>query len=189
MDSTGKIIQISKDFETKGILVTLLLTDVSVQVLQVLKGLEKLSVSIKQFRKKRSLDANAYYWKLLTKLAEAIKVSKSRAHNLILRKYGQTEVIDGQLIRMLIPDTEESEIKALEAETYHIKPTAQVKEGKDGILYRTYVMLRGSSSYDTREMSELIDGLIADCKELGIETLPPDELERMMKAYEKKYSN
>lgn len=189
MDCTGKITQILQDIENKGILVTLSLADVSVQELQTLKGLEKLSVSIKKFRKKRSLDANAYYWELITKLAEAIKVSKPRAHNLMLRKYGQTEVIDGQLMRMPIPDTEESEIKALEAETYHIKPTAQVKEGKDGILYRTYVMLRGSSDYDTREMSELIDGLITDCKELGIETLPPAELERMMKAYEKKHSN
>ena len=45
-------------------------------------------------------------------------------------------------------------------------------------------MLRGSSTYNTEEMSKLIDGLVSECKEQGIETLPPEELERMMQAYE-----
>ena len=52
-------------------------------------------------------------------------------------------------------------------------------------MYRTYIMLRGSSSYDTKEMARLIDGLVSECKEVGIETLPPDEVERMMAAYKK----
>lgn len=53
-------------------------------------------------------------------------------------------------------------------------------------MYRTYMMLRGSHEYDTREMSQLIDGLISECREVGIETLTPGELERMMAAYGKK---
>ena len=53
-------------------------------------------------------------------------------------------------------------------------------------MYRTYMMLKGSSEYDTKEMSHLIDGLVSECKEMGIETLPPEELERMMAAYGKK---
>ena len=37
----------------------------------------------------------------------------------------------------------------------------------------------GSHTYDTEEMSRLIDGVVTECRELGIETLPPDELKRM----------
>ena len=50
-------------------------------------------------------------------------------------------------------------------------------------MYRTYVMYRGSHDYDTREMSELINGLVSECKEVGIETITPAELDEMMKAW------
>ena len=50
-------------------------------------------------------------------------------------------------------------------------------------MYRTYMMLRGSSDYDTREMSELIDGTVSEAKQMGIETLPPHEIERMKKEW------
>ena len=45
---------------------------------------------------------------------------------------------------------------------------------------------KGSSGYNTSEMSALIDGVVSECKEMGIETLPPEELERMMDAYDRK---
>lgn len=35
----------------------------------------------------------------------------------------------------------------------------------------------GSSTYDTKQMSVLIDGVVSECQELGIETLPPDEIQ------------
>lgn len=53
-------------------------------------------------------------------------------------------------------------------------------------MYRTYMMLKGSSTYNTREMSMLIDGLVSECRDAGIETMPQEELERMMKDYGKK---
>ena len=47
---------------------------------------------------------------------------------------------------VVVPDTPDGAEKALEAETYHIKPTSQVQKGADGTLFRTYKMLRGSSN-------------------------------------------
>lgn len=146
-----------------------------------------LSVVVKQYRRKRSLDANAYYWQLLSKLAECLKISKPHLHNLLLRRYGQPEVIDGQMVYLVLPDSDSGTRKADEAESYHIRPTAQVKTGTDGLQYRTYIMLRGSSTYDTREMGELIDGLVSECREQGIETLPPEEFDRMMLAYDQNW--
>ena len=71
-------------------------------------------------------------------------------------------------------------------DVYAVKQ-GDVKPGKGGAMYRTYMMLKGSSEYNTKEMSHLIDGLVSECKEMGIETLPPEELERMMSEYEKRY--
>lgn len=145
----------------------------------------RLRIEAKKYRKKRSLDANAYYWQLITKLAHCVGISKPAAHNIMLRKYGQDEIIGGKLIYLIIPDTDAAEEQALEAETYHIKPTSEVRVGTDGEIYRTYIMIRGSSTYDTKEMSNLINGLVTECKNVGIETLPPEEIDRMMEAYKR----
>ena len=55
---------------------------------------------------------------------------------------------------------------------------------RDGAAFRAYIMLRGSSTYDTREMSELINGLVSECREMGIETMTPDQLAEMMALHE-----
>lgn len=186
MECTGKLHSISRNIDTGGLLVTLETSGAALQDARKLKDLPQLTIRITRYRAKRSLDANAYYWKLIAKLSEALKISKPRAHNLILRRYGQREELDGRPVLITVPDTEEAEKSALEAETYHIRPTSQTKTGRDGVTYRTYVLLRGSSTYNTREMSLLIEGLVSECKDSDIETLPPEELERIMKSYEEK---
>lgn len=145
----------------------------------LLKAGKTYIAELKEQRRKRSLDANAYYRALLAKLAGALDVSKDAAHNLMLRRYGQPEIIEGKLVFVVIPETEAAEQQTLEAETYHIKPTSQVKAGNDGAMYRTYIMLRGSHSYDSKEMSALINGLVSECKSMGIETMTPEELAGM----------
>lgn len=143
-----------------------------------------LRLTAKQWRDKRSLDSNAYYWVLLSKLAEDLHISKPRAHNIMLREYGQVKLVDGSRCYVRIPDTEEAENDVMERTVFHLRPTSQVVEGNDGINYRTYVVLMGSSRYDTAEMSHLLDGLIYECKVLGIETATPEELERMKQLYD-----
>lgn len=142
-------------------------------------------VVIKKLKKKRSLDSNAYYWALCTKLAKKIKVSNNFMHNTILRRYGTPALLDGQLIRSLLPDTEEAENELLEKEHYHYKPTSQVMVLADGESYRTYFMLKGSSweDFTTEEMSRLIEGLISECKEVGMtdrEIMTTTEKEKLL---------
>ena len=186
MESKGTLIDVSRDWKTGKMRLTFEFdSDVSAAIDKIKDKL--LRITVKLWRDKRSLDANSYYWVLLSRLAEAVGISKPRAHNLMLRKYGQNLVIDSQIAFLVIPDTEEAEETALEAESFHIRPTSQVKQGKDGKMYRTYTVLAGSSTYDTKEMTELINGLVSECKEQGIETLTPDELARMMKDYEENH--
>ena len=143
------------------------------------QGGARVAIKVTKYNEKRSLDANAYYWQLLTKLANVQKISNAYCHNVMLRRYGVFEEIDGKPVYLVIPDTDDAEKKADESETYHIKPTSNVREGKDGLMYRTYMLLKGSSRYDTAEMSRLISGLVDECKQCGIETLTPAELARM----------
>lgn len=189
MDFTGHFNNIGRDFYTGEYIIDLRVYQDVTQAFEKFKRCEDLDIVIKKHRKKRSLDANAYYWQLLSKLAEALHVSKPFMHNHLLRQYGQTEYYDGRFVTVTIPDTDTAQKKADEDEYTHLKPTSQVRLGNDGVMYRTYKLLRGSHSYNTKEMSELIDGLVSECKQAGIETMTPDELDRLKgewKKYEQK---
>lgn len=152
---------------------------------KALSKVEKLDVEIKRHREKRSLDANAYYWLLVGKIRKATGDSNNRIHNMMLDRYGELERMpDGSLIPFCIRD----DIDHLEFPYPHLKPT-QKTLSKGDKLFRWYYQIKGSSEYNTAEMSHLIDGIVSECKEMGIETIPPEELERMMEAYGKKYSD
>ena len=128
-------------------------------------------VDIKRHRKRRSLDQNAMYWSILGQIAKALGISNSKAHNIMLRRYGVPERYGEQSVYVVLPDTEEAAEQADEAESYHVRPTSQVKAGKDGQSYRTYILLRGSSTYDTAEMTRLIDGAMDEAKQMGLTLL------------------
>ena len=146
-------------------------TSLARQITESIKAGVLYVVEIKRHRKRRSLDQNAIYWSILGQIAKALRISDSRAHNLMLRRYGAVETIDGKTIKLVLPDTDEAAQRADEAESYHIKPTSQVKVGTDGINYRTYLLLKGSHDMDTAEMKRLIDGVMDEAKQMGLELL------------------
>lgn len=130
-----------------------------------------IDIEIKVYREKRNLSQNSLYWLYLTRLAQTLKVSNAYMHNTMIRAYGQPERFGDQVVYTLIPDTEEAANKALEAETYHIKPTSKTKEGTDGVTYRAYMLMRGSSTYNTEEFSRLLEGLFSACNDVGIHVM------------------
>lgn len=135
---------------------------------------------IKPYRHVRSNRQNAYYWRLLTDVANQMRMSKAECHNQMLRDYGQPVMIGGEVSYVMLPDTEQAEKDALRAETFHVRPTSIIRSGKGSTYgYRAYMILRGSHEYNTYEMSVLLDGLIQEAKQLGIETMTPYELARM----------
>ena len=127
-----------------------------------------VDVSLKKYREGRNLSQNGLYWASLTQLARKLGVSNNHMHNLMIRNYGQPEIFDDKVVYTMLPDTDDAERKALEADTYHIKPTSKVKHGSDGVNYRAYMLMRGSSTYNTEEFSRLLDGLLEACEDMGI---------------------
>lgn len=136
-----------------------------------------LSVEIKEYRERRSLDANAYAWKLMSKLAEEltaeaqgdIAYSKDDVYLLMLQKYGQ-----GGIVKIRNKD-KNNILRELKYWEEHEK----LNEENAG-YYRIWV---GSSNYDSKEMSLFLNGIIADCKELGIQTETPEEIARYEEAW------
>ena len=97
-------------------------------------------------------------------------------------------MIDGRPACVTLPDTDDAEKWAELNETLHLAPTAGTMTNSNGTVYRWYRVLRGSSDFDTAEMSHLLGLLIAECKEQGIDTATPDEIKRMEKLYAEHYS-
>ena len=178
---TCRIKEVSFDYFTGKPLVTLELNEggTARSMVDELKSRDKLTLKIDEYKEKRSLNANAYYWKLLGQLAKKLKISNSYCHNVMLRRYGTIEEYDGRPVFVVIPDTDEAEKQADEAETYHIKPTTNVRVGNDGKLYRTYMLMKPSHKFSTAEMSRLIDGIIDECRQVGIQTMTPNEIAKM----------
>ena len=134
----------------------------------------------------RSRDANAYYWALCAKLAKVVGASNPEIHNKMLRLYGQPYLVDGYALYTPVPNTEEAIRQVDNSEEYHLIATTEVRSGKGGVDYRTYKMLRGSHTYNTEEMSRLIDGLIAECRNAGIpdaEIASPEEKRLLKERY------
>ena len=134
-----------------------------------------ITVEIKRFRNKRSLEANAYAWVLMDKIAAATRQTP-------LDIYRET-------VRNVAGNSDIHTMKAEAAERFiqiwqrnGIGWIAEILSETRTPGYVNIIAFYGSSTYDTEQMSRLIDLLIADCKELGIEHLPPEEIERMVAA-------
>ena len=120
---------------------------------------------VKEHKEKRSLNANAYAWSLITKIADALRTSKEECYLEMLKRYGQSEIVSAL-----------SQIDVSGYFKYYEPLATATLQGKEFTHYKIY---KGSSEYDTREMSILIDGIVSEAKELGIETIPPKEIERL----------
>lgn len=186
MRFTGKLLPPTIDFETRKINAVFALNEDFTQAYEELKDCDKITLEVKKYRAKRSLDANAYYWTLIYKLAKVLQITNEECHNMELRHYGQPEIYEGKGVYITIPDTPEAEKKVDNSMDYHLAPTTQVRVGNDGVIYRTYRLLRGSHSYTTQEMARLIDGVINDCRDANIpdaEIASPEEARILKERY------
>lgn len=173
MEFTGFRKGISNDFITNETSITFTV-DKRQNVLSEyskLKDGEKLKIKVEKYTNKRSRDANAYMWKLLQKMAEVLHTTKDELYIAILGRYG---VFTHVIVKPHVVDR-------VKAEWRTVRDLGEVTvNGQNGIQLQCFF---GSSTYDTKEMSVLIDGVVNECKELEIETLPPAELDLMKRMW------
>jgi hypothetical protein len=136
-----------------------------------------LEIDLHQQKKKRSLDANSYAWVLITKIADALRTSKEELYIEMLKRYGQREK---ELISII--DDEKALEMIHKALNNHC---CVVGEGTvNGKEFKHLAILIGSSQYDSRSMAILIDGIVSEAKELGIETMTPKELQELKDSWQ-----
>ncbi len=181
METTGKLTNITRDFVSGKLNVTFQIGTEPVEELNWLASLDEIDITAKKHRKKRSLDANAYFHVLVGKIADELAISKTRCKNLMIGRYGQQEFLEeGQPV---ILKTNISVNKMLEQEFLHCSACGfKVENGTEVVFYKVF---RGSHTYDSKEMSVLIEGTVQEAKDLGIETIPPAELQRMLERWQK----
>ncbi len=126
-------------------------------------------VKIDKHREKRSLNANAYLWKLVTEIGNVLNKSKEEVYLQMLIDYGQSEMVS-----IL------SEIDVKGYFKYYKLAGTSILNGKEFNHYKIY---KGSSEYDTKEMSILLNGVVQEAKNLGIKTKDDIELERLIKEW------
>ena len=138
---------------------------------QELQTMGELNIDIKKYRKKRSLDANAYFWVLVDKLAQVTGYKKIDIYRNAIREIGGVSVV-------VCVKSEAVEHLCKSWSYGHIGRQTEIMSSKARGC-KNVVLYYGSSEYDTKQMSMLIDSIVQDCKAVGIETMTPDELERL----------
>lgn len=137
-----------------------------IQIIQWLYAKEKdKQFEIKEKRKKRSLSQNSYAWQLITEIGNLIGKSKEEVYIEMLKAYGQVSVIS-----MLSSIDPKGYFK------YYQIVSKRLFNNKEFTIYKIY---KGSSEFDSHEMSIFIDGIIQECKQLNINTMTPDEIARL----------
>lgn len=117
---------------------------------------------IKEHKPKRSLSQNAYAWKLITEIGNIVRKSKEEVYFDMLKHYGQSEIVS------II-----STINPVGYFKYYEAIGTGIVNNKEFTHYKIY---KGSSEFDSKEMSIFIDGIIQECNQLGIETMTPEEI-------------
>ena len=120
---------------------------------------------INEYKQKRSLNANAYMWVLINQIANKVHLSKEEVYLNMLKSYGQSTIVSSL-----------SSIDYNGFFKYYEVIGTSVLNNKEFTHIRVY---KGSSEYNTLEMSILIDGVVQECTNLGIPTINDNELERL----------
>lgn len=131
-----------------------------------------LTIKVEKYRAKRSLNANAYLWVLIDKIAQKTGEPRSEIYRHSLMEAGVMsalavkESIAHEVVKMLT----------------NTKPSGTGDFAVEGATVKGWTEIyfyAGSSKYDTAQMSRLIDYVVGECRPLGIDTITPAELERL----------
>lgn len=181
---SGQIKDFALDFRTGKATLTLTINEKqsAMNMYDELNAAEKLSFKIDKYREKRSLDANSYFWLLAGKLAEVlsdekVKYTKEDIYRNAIKEIGVYKDFQG-----LSPTDAKTLRHAWEMlGTGWLTEQVDYMPDGDNVIVRCYY---GSSQYNTKQMSRLIDNIVQDCEAAGVETKTPDQIAEMLSLWE-----
>lgn len=168
MQFTGTLQGVTRDWGTDMVHITFSINEEgALREIEDLKD-SKLSIEAKKHREKRSLDSNAYSWVLMQKIAEAVDSDKWSVYLRCLQDYSRA------FTHVIVKPNAVDRMKELYRTCVDLGEVSV-----NGVTGHQLQVYYGSSTFDTKEMSVFLEGIVRECKQLGIETLTPAELARM----------
>ena len=171
MQTTGNIIALSKDWATNKLLINLQVDDCPTEEVQALAQCEKLSIEIKKYRKKRSLDANGLLWHCIGEIASVLRTDKWERYLQMLKRYGKYTYI---CVKPAV-------VEAVKAQWRECEEIGKINiNGTEAVQMLCYF---GSSTYDTKEFSVLLDGVISEMREIGLQPPTSEDMKRALEQW------
>ena len=124
-----------------------------------------------EWKEKRSLDANGLLWHCLDEIARTIREDKWKVYLMMLRRYGVFTY--GVFKKNAVEHLKAMYRACEEVSTVNVN-------GQEGVQMLIYF---GSSTYNTKEFSRLLDGVISEMEEMGLETPAQEETERLIREW------
>ena len=147
------------------------------QVCAELMKLDKLSIKIGKYTKKRSLDANAYFHVLVNEIAKKLNTSDDEVKRMLVKRYGTLARDDnGDIVGAMLP-------AGTDVDRFYPYTRSYKTEYRDGKEYTCYLFYERTRYLDNAQMSHLIEGAVSEAKELGIEVKPKEEIESLLKSW------
>lgn len=174
VELTGCLSSINFSYQSGKPLITFEMDDKqSAAMVESLMG-TKVSIKVGKFRKKRSLDANAYCWVLIGKIAEKTKIPKQEVYREAIKGIGVYDVacIQDKAVESLCQAWSKNGL-GWQTDTMPSKI-----EGCTNV-----VLYYGSSTYDVEQMTRLIENILQDCHALGIETKSQSEIDSLLNSW------
>ena len=168
----GEIIDISVDYKTQKTKINLLV-EIDPSKIEELQN-QLLDIDIKKHRVKRSLDANAYFWVLVSKIQDKLGIPKELIYKDLIKGIGSYEVIP-------IKDVAVDKFRQAWSKNGLGWVTDTTKSKLEG--FTNVIAYYGSSTYDKKEMARLIDLVIQECNQLQIETKTDEEIKSLLEGW------
>lgn len=175
MKCTGRIQNIARDWKSGQLLITFAINEASaISEIDKIKDVEKLSIEAKKHREKRSLDANALLWACIGDIAKAMTppADKWDVYLDMLKNYGKYTYI------CVKPNV----VEAMKAQWRECEVLGEVDiNGQKSVQMLCYF---GSSTLNTKEFSDLLEGVIYEMEQVGLQPPPTKDMRRALEQWE-----
>jgi hypothetical protein len=175
MESTGKLINVMRDIMSGKLNITFQIDNEPIGELNDLATLDKVDITAKKHRNKRSLDANAMLWACLSDIAKAMTPPADRwsVYLNMLKSYGKYTYI------CVKPNM----VEAVKAQWRECEVVGKINiNGDDAVQMLCFF---GSSTYDSKEFSVLLEGVVSEMKILGLTPPPSKEMQMALERWER----
>lgn len=178
MQFTGKLENISRDWKSGKVQLTFSVNEpAAVSQIESIQKCEKLSIKAVKHKEKRSLDANAMLWACLGELAAFLHVDKWELYLQMLKRYGKYTYI---CVKPAV-------VEAVKAQWRESEVIGEIDiNGQKAVQMLCYF---GSSTYNSKEFSVLLEGVIEEMKDTGLDAPPSQDMRRALEDWGRTHGN